>query len=113
VASRLPNFGYQLQLASGLVEEKIQTKNQIKQLLNGIYGGKAGNGEVGFDVREGILFDNLPKLKRSRLIDEDVLEYYADQYSKYGIHSTRKTHLPSPAPLESLAQLSCDSELVS
>lgn len=113
MASRLPNFGYQLQLASGIVEEKIQTKNQIKQLLNGIYGGKGGNGEVGFDVREGILFDNLPKLKRSRLIDEDVLEYYADEYSTHGIHSTRKTPLPSPALLESLAQLSCDSELVS
>ena len=94
VASKLPNFGYQLQLASGLVEEKIQSKQEIKHLLNGMYGGKGPNGEVGFEVETGILFDNLPKLQQSRLMSEEVLDYYAEEYARNGMHGTRKSPLP-------------------
>lgn len=77
-----------MQLASGEVEKQITSKREIRQLLNGMYGGKGEKGEVGFDTRNGILFENLPKLKRSRLIDEEMLDYYASQYVGNGIHST-------------------------
>ena len=88
--SKLPNFGYQLQLASGAVEEHIKTKVQIKQFLNGLYGGKGPNGEVGFDVRKGVLFENLPILRKSALLDEEVLECYAEEYYRNGIGGTRR-----------------------
>lgn len=33
---------------------------------------------------------NLPILRKSRLIDEAMLNYYADQYSKRGLQGTSK-----------------------
>lgn len=57
VQTKLPNFGYQIQLASGEVEKKIQSKEEIKQFLNALYGGQGPNGEVGFDIHKGLLFE--------------------------------------------------------
>ena len=87
-SGRLPNFGYQLHLASGQVEENIKSREQIKTFLNSLYGGIGPNGERGFYVREGVRFDELPILKPTRLVDEATLDYYADQYKKNGMHGT-------------------------
>lgn len=72
VKTRLPNFTYQLQLASGEIEKHISSKEQIKQLLNGLYGGRGPNGEVGFIPIQGVLLENLPKLSHTRLLSEKV-----------------------------------------
>lgn len=68
----LPNFGYQLQLGSGEVEEVLDTKQQIRLFLNAMYGGRGPNGEVGFSPNTGIIFENLPKLGPSPLLSEQV-----------------------------------------
>jgi len=57
VQTKLPNFGYQIQLASGEIEKKIQSKEDIRKFLNAMYGGQGSDGEVGFDVRKGLLFE--------------------------------------------------------
>jgi pimeloyl-ACP methyl ester carboxylesterase len=85
VKTALPNFAYQIQLASGEVEEKIKSKEDIKQFLNAMYGGKGPNHEVGFVAEKGVLFDNLPKLEPNRLLSEEELEYYAECYSRNGL----------------------------
>lgn len=72
VKTRLPNFKYQLQLASGEIEKAISSKEQIKQFLNGLYGGRGPNGEVGFIPELGVLLQNLSKLKPTRLLSEKV-----------------------------------------
>ena len=72
VKTRLPNFTYQLQLASGEIEKHIQSKEEIKQFLNALYGGRGPNGEVGFIPEQGVLLENLPKLKPGRLLSEKV-----------------------------------------
>ena len=82
----LPNFEYQLHLASGEVENHVKTKEQIKQFLNGLYGGRSVNGEIGFDVRSGPIYKNLPKLEQSPLVTKGMLEFYADQYERNGMH---------------------------
>ena len=74
VKSRLPNFGYQIQLGSGEVEKRVWTKEEIKGFLNALYGGRGPNGEAGFDVTKGILFENLGKLRHTKLMSEEVLE---------------------------------------
>ncbi|KAL6717018.1 hypothetical protein ACLMJK_004932 [Lecanora helva] len=79
VKTRVPNFGYQIQLASGKVEEHIKSKEEIKRFLNALYGGKGPNGEQGFEVTKGVLFENLDKLRPTRLMSEEVLDYYAEQ----------------------------------
>lgn len=86
VKTVLPNFGYQLHLGSGEVEEHIKTKEQVTQFLNAVYGGRGDNGEVGFDTRSGPIYENLPKLQQSRLIKPEILDFYAQQYEKAGIH---------------------------
>lgn len=88
VKTKVPNFGYQIQLASGTVEEAIRTKQQIKKFLSAMYGGKGPDGEVGFDVRKGVVFENLERVGRSRLMSEEMLEFYAGEYARNGVHST-------------------------
>ena len=83
---KLPNFGYQLQLASGQLEDAIQSREQIKQFLNALYGGKTSSGEVGFDVRRGVNLDILPRLNHTSLVGKEMLDLYADQYAKHGLH---------------------------
>ncbi|KAL8901113.1 MAG: hypothetical protein Q9207_005365 [Kuettlingeria erythrocarpa] len=85
---RLPNFGYQLQLASGQLEDAIQSRQQIRQLLNALYGGRTSSGEPGFNVEHGVQLDRLPRLNHTSLLSKKMLDYYADQYAKNGIHGT-------------------------
>lgn len=87
---KLPNFGYQLQLSSGQLESAIQSREQIKQLLNGLYGGRTSSGEPGFDVEHGIHLDRLPQLNHTPLVSKQMLDIYADLYAKNGIHGTRE-----------------------
>ena len=81
VNTKLPNFAYQFQLASGIVEEKIQTREGIKKFLNGLYGGKGSNGEKSFTTSSGLLFENLDKLNGTKLLDKEMLDYYTCEYS--------------------------------
>ncbi|KAL2047112.1 hypothetical protein N7G274_001131 [Stereocaulon virgatum] len=81
----LPNFTYQLQLASGAVESHVKTKAQIKQFLNGMYGGTGPNGEKAFDVRKGVFFENLGVLRKTPLLGEEELEVYAEEFSRNGM----------------------------
>ena len=72
VRTILPNFGYQLYLANGEVEKRIQSKEEIKQFLNALYGGHGPNGEVGLSVKTGPIYENLAKLQQSPLISAKV-----------------------------------------
>ena len=76
VKTVLPNFGYQLQLASGEVEKAIVSKEQIRQFLNGMYGGKGPNGEVAMKVREGVQLQDLAKLGLSPLVNSKVSQIF-------------------------------------
>ena len=88
VKTKLPNFTYQIQLASGVVEENVQTKASIKKFLNGLYGGQGPNGEMGFTPKTGVLFDNLDKLKETKLLSAEMLDYYTEEYARNGIHGS-------------------------
>ena len=72
VRTRFHNFGYQLQLNSGVVERAITNKEQIKQFLTALYGGQGPHGERGFDPVDGVKFENLPKLRASPLLSQEV-----------------------------------------
>ena len=87
-SGRLPNFAYQLHLASGEVEKRIKSREEMKMLLNSLYGGIGPNGERGFYAKEGIRFNELPSLKPTKLVDDATLNYYADRYVTNGIGST-------------------------
>jgi soluble epoxide hydrolase / lipid-phosphate phosphatase len=67
-----PQFGYQLHLESGEVEKRITSKQDIRQFLSGMYGGRGPNRELLFSPEKGILFENLAKIGPSPLITDKV-----------------------------------------
>ncbi|KAM5351449.1 hypothetical protein ACJ41O_004172 [Fusarium nematophilum] len=83
-SGHLPNFAYQLQFKGPDVESRIQGEEKVRQFLNAMYGGRGPNGEMGFSAKEGILFDNLPLLGRTRLLADEELEHYVKQYVARG-----------------------------
>ncbi|KAF1847363.1 alpha/beta-hydrolase [Cucurbitaria berberidis CBS 394.84] len=88
VKGPLPQFAYQLHLASGEVEKTVKDEQSIRQFLKALYGGRGPNGELAFDPEKGVLAENLPTIGESRLLNGKVLDYYVKEYSKHGIHST-------------------------
>lgn len=67
-----PHFAYQLQFKSGEVEKVIRSKDEIRQFLLALYGGRTEAGEPGFDAHKGVLLDKIGHLKPSRLLSEEV-----------------------------------------
>ncbi|KAF2875333.1 Alpha/Beta hydrolase protein [Massariosphaeria phaeospora] len=84
----LPQFAYQLHLASGEVEKSVKDEQSIRQFLQGMYGGKGPNGEVVFDPNQGVFVEHLPLIGEGGLLHGKVLDYYVKEYSRHGIHST-------------------------
>ena len=98
-SGKLPNFGYQLQLASGRLEEAIRSKEQIKQFLNGMYGGRTPNGQPGFSVTSGVNLEALSQLSPTKLVSQDMLDQYAEQYARNGLHGTCTLQLCSESSI--------------
>jgi soluble epoxide hydrolase / lipid-phosphate phosphatase len=69
----VPQFGYQLQLASGEVEKRIQSRDNIRQFIQGLFGGRGPNKELIFSPFKGILFENLGKIGEARFLTEKVI----------------------------------------
>ncbi|OQE86029.1 hypothetical protein PENNAL_c0022G09911 [Penicillium nalgiovense] len=86
VRSVTPHFAYQLQFKSGEVEKVIRSKDEIRQFLLALYGGRTEAGEFGFDANKGVLLDKIGQLKPSRLLSEEELEFYTNEFARSGIH---------------------------
>ncbi|KAL1965707.1 hypothetical protein VTN77DRAFT_5207 [Rasamsonia byssochlamydoides] len=86
VKTRMPNFAYQLQFKSGELEKAISTRDEIRQFLIALYGGRTDDGRAGFNVSQGVLLENLKELKPSRLLSMEEIDYYADEFARHGIH---------------------------
>ncbi|KAH7065902.1 Alpha/Beta hydrolase protein [Paraphoma chrysanthemicola] len=88
VKGPVPQFGYQLHLASGEVEKSVKDEQSIRQFLKGLHGARGPNGELLFTAENGIAVENLPKIGESRLVNGKLLDYYVKAYSRHGIHPT-------------------------
>ncbi|KAF1812511.1 alpha/beta-hydrolase [Eremomyces bilateralis CBS 781.70] len=86
VKGPLPQFGYQLHLASGEIEKNINTPEGIRQFLNGMYGARGPNRESTFDPVTGVSFENLPKVGKTKLLTDREMDYYTQEYSKHGLN---------------------------
>lgn len=73
IKTRIPYFAYQLQFVSGELEKALKSKEEIKQFLLSMYGGRTPDKKPGFDVMKGALLDRLPTLQQSRIISEEVI----------------------------------------
>lgn len=72
VAGPLPQFGYQLQLAGPDVEAGIQSEDQIRNFLKGMFGGRGEGGRIMFKPETGVQFDVLPTVGMTSLLNEEV-----------------------------------------
>ena len=88
----MPNWGYQLRLADSsddtAVESRVRTKEQIRQFLNAVYGGKGPDGETGFCHERGPLWEVMPRLERTGLMGEGMLGFYAGEFERRGVRGS-------------------------
>ena len=68
----LPQFAYQIHLASGEVEKIVKDEQSIRQFLKGMYGAKGPKGEIAFDPEKGVLGENLPSIGESKVLNGKV-----------------------------------------
>lgn len=110
VEKYLPQFQYQIHLASGEIEKNIKTRDEIKHFVNSLYGARREDGAPGFDVHKGADFDVIKsgKLVRTSLMNQEEWEYYADNFSITGVrgtvnwYRTRKLNYDAELPLAKL-----------
>lgn len=106
VKKRYSAFKYQQHFESGEIEEAIQSRNEIRQFLTGMYGGRGPNREIGMRTDDRVYLEHLHKLAPSILLTKKVrdrflfplldiyspvimeqeMDYYVDEYSRHGIH---------------------------
>jgi hypothetical protein len=75
VKGPLPQFAYQIHLASGEVEKSVKDETSIRQFLKGMYGGKGPNGELVFVPEEGVKVENLGVIGESRILNGKVSHF--------------------------------------
>jgi len=105
--SALPNFKYQVQLASGEVEKHIVGEEKLGQLLNGMYGGRTPSGETTFDVTVGVVYDNLPEVGPSPLLSKEEIDFYVKRYAIHGIHGPLNVSKSLLQPLQPSTKTDC------
>jgi pimeloyl-ACP methyl ester carboxylesterase len=104
-----PNFAYMQQCVGGVIEEKTQDREGIKQYLNALYGGYLPTGERAMSLA-GVNFEIASQLLRSPLVSEEELDFYVDQYSRNGLRGPRKCSIH---PLPELKTAEADTHPVS
>lgn len=87
-SGKVAHFGYQLHLASPELEDRIKSEEDMRKLLHGMYGARGPHGETIFSPEKGVLFENLDKIGRTRLLTDSEMDYYVSQYSRNGLHGT-------------------------
>ncbi|KAH6625736.1 Alpha/Beta hydrolase protein [Boeremia exigua] len=88
VSGPLPQFAYQIHLASGEIEKSVTDAAAIRQFLKGVYGARGPGGEVVFDPLKGIDVEGLGRVGESRVLNGETLDFYVQQYAIHGIHPT-------------------------
>lgn len=88
VANRIPFFGYQVHFVSGEVEDAVQSPREIRNFLNGLYGGRTTDGPrgVAWNAERGVDLSVLPRMGKTKLLSDDEMEYYVREYARHGIH---------------------------
>jgi len=85
VTVAVPTLGYQNQMASGIVEQKLTTKNDMRNFINTMYMGRTPDGQGGFSLNKGLDFDRVSRIGKSPLLSSEDLEYYTTEYARHGL----------------------------
>ncbi|KAL4761077.1 alpha/beta fold hydrolase [Aspergillus foveolatus] len=85
VSKVAPHFRYQLHFVSGEIEEAVKSKEDHKQFLISLYGGKTQEKMPAFDVHKGVDLEKMRSVKMSWLLEEEEMEYYAWEFARHGL----------------------------
>lgn len=87
LVNSLPQFGYQLQLASPDLESALKTPEHYQRFFKGIFGGRTESGQVFLRPETGV---DLPLLDEpvgdSPLVSNEEIEFYVQQFTRNGMH---------------------------
>lgn len=86
VQKRLPNFAYQMHFASGEIEAAVQSKAEIRQFLNNLFGARTPEREAAFDADKGIDLARQARVGKTKLLTDEEMDYYVDEYARHGVH---------------------------
>ncbi|EME85579.1 uncharacterized protein MYCFIDRAFT_171483 [Pseudocercospora fijiensis CIRAD86] len=81
-----PLLGYQLQWRDFAWERNFQSRAQIRDLLNGAYGGLTQDNQSAFSPYDGYNLDQLPTLQPTQLINFTTLDIWFENFAKQGFH---------------------------
>lgn len=84
-AGKLPHWRYQLQFASGEVEEHIDNPESIGQFIHCMWGARGANRELGFSIDRGVHFDEMPSMGVSPVLSEEEADEYVRAFSASGM----------------------------
>ncbi|EGE04282.1 epoxide hydrolase [Trichophyton equinum CBS 127.97] len=84
--AKIPFFGYQAQLANGGLEDILRSKEEIRQFLNAMYGGRTTDGKPAISMEKGVLLEKLPDVQPTHLVSEKEMDYYVNEFSRTGLH---------------------------
>ena len=86
VATKLPNFGYQLVFASGKIEEQCNSPIGIRQFLMNMFGSRTRKGEFAFTAEGGPVLEKQKEIEKcSKVISEREMDYYVQEYARNGL----------------------------
>ncbi|KAI1426026.1 Alpha/Beta hydrolase protein [Xylaria sp. FL1777] len=87
LVAKMPNFTYQLQLASGKTEEIVaKSPERLRGFLNGVYGGTTPEGKPAITVSHGVLEENIDSIRQSPLVSKEMIDFYVQEFSRHGLH---------------------------
>lgn len=74
----------------GVIESHTQNNEGIRHFLNAMHGGLTKDGKKAITAVSGIDFECLPQLSASKLLDEEEMSYYVNEFSRTGLRGPCK-----------------------
>jgi len=84
VVEKTPSFTYQIAFVNPETEKDLESRDALDRFFRGIHRG-VGEGRTNIQVRSGFM-QNLGDQTRGKLLTEEDLKYYVDQYARNGMH---------------------------
>ncbi|KIW85152.1 hypothetical protein Z517_00542 [Fonsecaea pedrosoi CBS 271.37] len=90
IRNHMPHMMYQRQMASGVVEDRVQSRAEIRMFLNAVFGTlntARADRPTGFDVHSGIDLDMVlsGSVPANDLLSSDELDFYAAEFHRNGL----------------------------
>ncbi|VUC34141.1 unnamed protein product [Clonostachys rosea] len=80
-----PTLGYQLQWRDPSIDRNFTTPSQIRMMFNTVFGGTTPEGDYGYSISEGFLYDVMPLLEPNPLVNSSDMDLYVNSIAKHGV----------------------------